>query len=133
MKFEVALNTYTNASLETSIKKLQECASKSFELANPIPPVINQSIQFYNREQDRIFNQEWICIGRCDEIPLAGDFLTHEIAGTSVLVVRQESGEIMSFINACAHRFTCLSKEKSGHAFAFTCPNHAWTYGLDGQ
>jgi phenylpropionate dioxygenase-like ring-hydroxylating dioxygenase large terminal subunit len=39
----------------------------------------------------------------------------------------------MSFVNACAHRFTCLSKEKSGHAFAFSCPNHAWTYGIDGQ
>ena len=39
----------------------------------------------------------------------------------------------MGFVNACAHRFTCLVQEISGHAFAFTCPNHAWTYGIDGQ
>ena len=133
MKIEPGLNTHTNAPLDASLKMLKECSSKSFELASPIPPVINHSIHFYNHEQDRIFNQEWICIGRCDEIQSAGDFLTHEIAGTSVLVVRQDSGEIISFINACAHRFTCLSKERSGHAFAFTCPNHAWSYGLDGQ
>ena len=39
----------------------------------------------------------------------------------------------MGFVNACAHRFTYLVQEKLGHAFAFTCPNHAWTYGIDGQ
>ena len=133
MKIEPVLNTYTYKSLNESLGSLQECSSQSFEESSPIPPSINHSIHFYNHEQDRIFNQEWICIGRCDEIPLTGDFLTHEIAGTPVLIVRQDSGEIMSFVNACAHRFTCLSKEKSGHAFAFSCPNHAWTYGIDGQ
>ena len=133
MKIESVLNTYTNKSLNESLRSLQEYSSQSFEESSPIPPSINHSIHFYNHEQDRIFNQEWICIGRCDEIPLTGDFLTHEIAGTPVLIVRQDSGEIMSFVNACAHRFTCLSKEKSGHAFAFSCPNHAWTYGIDGQ
>jgi len=112
MKIESVLNTYTNKSLNESLRSLQECSSQSFEESSPIPPSINHSIHFYNHEQDRIFNQEWICIGRCDEIPLTGDFLTHEIAGTPVLIVRQDSGEIMSFVNACAHRFTCLSKEK---------------------
>ena len=133
MKIEPVLNTYTNKSLNESLRSLQECSSQSFEESSPIPPSINHSIHFYNHEQDRIFNQELICIGRCDEVPLTGDFLTYEIAGTPVLCVRQDSGEIMSFVNACAHRFTCLSKEKSGHAFAFSCPNHAWTYGIDGQ
>ncbi len=133
MKTEVDANTYTNASLNESLKQLKESAQKPFEEATPIPPIVNHSINFYNREQSRIFNQEWICIGRSDEIPLPGDYLNHEIAGTPVLVVRQDSGEIKSFVNACAHRFTCLVKEKSGHAFVFTCPNHAWTYGIDGQ
>ena len=133
MKTEIALNTYTNVSLDKSLKILQECSKNSFEKATPIPSVVNHSIEFYNHEQAKIFNKEWICIGRCDEIPSTGDFLTHEIAGTPILAVRQKSGEIMGFVNACAHRFTCIVNEKSGHAFAFTCPNHAWTYGIDGK
>lgn len=133
MKLNPVLNKYTNAPLSLSLKRLQECSAQSFEMASPAPPEINHSVDFYNLEQNRIFNQEWICIGRCDEIPKAGDFLTHDIAGTSVLIVRQESNAIMGFINACAHRFTCLTSEKLGHAFAFTCPNHAWTYGINGQ
>ena len=133
MKTEISLNTYSNDPLNRVLKKLQEVSEKPFEKATPIPSAVNHSVKFYNHEQERIFNQEWICIGRCDEIPSAGDYLTHQIAGTPVLAVRQDSGNIMGFVNACAHRFTCLAKERSGHAFAFTCPNHAWTYGIDGQ
>ena len=133
MTIKADANSYTNSSLNDALKQLSESAKKSFDEATPIPPIVNHSINFYNLEQTRIFNKEWICIGRCDEIPMSGDFITHEIAGTPILVVRQESGEIKSFVNACAHRFTCLVREKSGHAFAFTCPNHAWTYGIDGQ
>ncbi|MBT5984303.1 MAG: Rieske 2Fe-2S domain-containing protein [Thiotrichales bacterium] len=133
MKTEIDLNTYTNVALDRVLKSLNEASQTPFEKAIPIPSAVNHSIKFYNFEQDKIFNQEWICIGRCDEIPAPGDYLTHEIAGTPVLAVRQESGEIIGFVNACAHRFTCLVKDRSGHAFAFTCPNHAWTYGIDGQ
>ena len=133
MKTEIDLNTYTNVALDRVLKSLNEASQTPFEKAIPIPSAVNHSIKFYNFEQDKIFNQEWICIGRCDEIPAPGDYLTHEIAGTPVLAVRQESGEIIGFVNACAHRFTCLVKDRSGHASAFTCPNHAWTYGIDGQ
>ena len=71
MKIEPVLNTYTNESLNESLRSLQECSSQSFEESSPIPPSINHSIHFYNHEQDRIFNQEWICIGRCDDTKMA--------------------------------------------------------------
>ena len=133
MTIKADANTYSNSSLNDALEQLRDSSKKPFDEAAPIPPIVNHSINFYNLEQNRIFNKEWICIGRCDEIPLPGDYLTYDIAGTPILVVRQKSGEIKSFVNACAHRFTCLVKENSGHAFAFTCPNHAWTYGIDGQ
>ena len=113
MKTEIDLNTYTNVALDRVLKSLNEASQTShLKKRSPIPSAVNHSIKFYNFEQDKIFNQEWICIGRCDEIPAPGDYLTHEIAGTPVLVVRQESGEIMGFVNACAHRFTCLVQRK---------------------
>ena len=133
MKTEIDLNIYTNIALESSLKLIKDYSKKPFEEATPIPSALNHSVEFYNHEQSKIFNKEWICIARCDEIPTSGDYITHEIAGTPILVVRQESGDIKGFINACAHRFTCLVKKESGHAYAFTCPNHAWTYGIDAQ
>ena len=76
--------------------------------------------------------EEWICVGRGDEIPHAGSYLTHEIAGVPVLVVRQADAQVRAFVNACAHRFACLVSGEAGTAKRFTCPYHAWTYGLDG-
>jgi choline monooxygenase len=133
MSLEVYLNHYSNSPLKSVIKAIDESAKKSFEEASPIPAAANHSVEFYNHEQERIFNQEWICIARTDEVPNTGDFLTHDIAGTPVVIIRQESNEILGFVNACAHRFTCLVPKLAGNAFAFTCPNHAWTYGLDGS
>lgn len=77
--------------------------------------------------------QEWVCVGRADECPSPGDFLTHEIAGVSVLIVRQQDGELKAFVNSCAHRFAQLVSEAEGTARRFTCPYHAWTYSCDGQ
>tara|TARA_B110000305_G_scaffold60218_1_gene66781 strand:- start:190 stop:1368 length:1179 start_codon:yes stop_codon:yes gene_type:complete len=132
MDTKINLNSHSNASLNSVIKTLNTSAQRPFELSTPIPAAVNHSIEFYNHEQEQIFNKEWICIGRSDELPATGDYITHEIAGTPILVVRQENNQILGFVNACAHRFTCLVPKSSGNAFAFTCPNHAWTYALDG-
>jgi len=132
MNSNIYLNYHSNTSLDSVVKKLNISAQKPFEMATPIPAAANHSIEFYNHELVNIFNQEWVCIGRDDEIPSTGDYLTHEIAGTPVMVVRQSNKKIAGFINACAHRFTCLVPKLSGNAFVFTCPNHAWTYDLDG-
>jgi choline monooxygenase len=132
MDLKTFLNKHSSEPVERVVSMLNISAQTPFEKSTPIPSAANHSIEFYNHEQYKIFNQEWICIGRSDEIPSTGDYLTHEIAGTPVLVVRQVSNAIYGFVNACAHRFTCLAPKLSGNAFAFTCPNHAWTYDLDG-
>ena len=125
-------NSNSNASLSSVLKKLQKVANTPFEEASPIPASTNHSLEFYNQEQKKIFTKEWICVGREDEISNIGDYITHDIAGEPVLIVRQITNEINAFINACAHRFTCLVSKTSGRVKTFTCPYHAWTYNLDG-
>jgi len=36
-------------------------------------------------------------------------------------------------LNRCVHRGAALCREPRGKAQSFTCPYHAWTYGLDGK
>ena len=99
-------NSNSNTSLSSVLKKLQDTATTPFEKAHPIPAEANHSVEFYKHERNKIFANEWICIGREDEIPNTGDYLTHDIAGVPVFVVRQSTKEILGFVNACAHRFT---------------------------
>ncbi|MEM7294718.1 MAG: SRPBCC family protein, partial [Pseudomonadota bacterium] len=65
--------------------------------------------------------------------PEHGDYLTHNVGGISVLVIRQEGGDIAAFVNACAHRFACLMPDAHGRSKQLRCRYHAWTYNTAGQ
>ena len=62
----------------------------------------------------------------------SGSYVARKAAGTPLLVVRGEDGQVRAFINGCRHRGMPVAKD-SGCARSFVCPYHAWTYGLDGQ
>ena len=82
------LNSNSNASLSSVLKKLQNTANTPFRESHPIPAEANHSTEFYKHEQNKVFASEWISIGREDEIPNTGDYLTHDVAGVPVFVVR---------------------------------------------
>ena len=126
-------NPHSQAPLATVLEKLRRAAQQDFDQAHPIPPEVNHSLAFHEHEQQAVFQQEWICVGREDEIPASGDFLTHEIASVPVLVVRQADNNIRAFVNACAHRFACLVPDSSGSVKHFTCRYHAWSYDCGGE
>ena len=82
-------------------------------------------------EHERIFGRSWQYAGLQAQIPRPGDYHTHRVGGSSVIVVRARDGRINAFANVCRHR-GCELVEGDGHAGALQCPYHAWTYTLDG-
>jgi phenylpropionate dioxygenase-like ring-hydroxylating dioxygenase large terminal subunit len=87
---------------------------------------------FYKREVETIFLKRWIMIGRFEEYSGPGSYQVNERFGRSIIVVRDRSGEIRAFLNACRHRGTRLLYGQ-GECRAITCPYHAWVYGLNGK
>ena len=59
--------------------------------------------------------------------------ITLDLDGDSLLVVRDDSGAIGAFHNICSHRGTLLCVEERGHARAFVCPYHQWTFSRRGE
>ncbi|MFB0902092.1 MAG: Rieske (2Fe-2S) protein, partial [Acidimicrobiales bacterium] len=84
------------------------------------------------QEMDILFRNFPIVIAHSSELADVGDFLTHDDTGVPLLVTRSEQGDIKAFLNVCRHRGARIEGEPCGHARRFTCPYHAWTYGLDG-
>ena len=126
-------NAHSNLPLATTLSQLEEAAACPFDSARPIPAALNHAQAFHQHEQQAVFSQEWVCVGRADEVPEPGDYLTHQISETPVLLVRQQDGSLKAFVNACAHRFACLMPAQKGSAKRFTCRYHAWTYDCSGQ
>jgi len=88
----------------------------------------------FEAEQRMIFARSWNCVGRSAELGKPGAYLTGQVAGESILVVRQRNGSLRAFRNLCRHRGARLCLEPTGALDkAIRCPYHAWTYGLDGH
>jgi Rieske 2Fe-2S family protein len=85
-------------------------------------------------EADRVFARSWICVGRAADLPNAGDYRLAEVAGESLIVLRDQARGLHAFYNVCRHRGTRLCEGAQG-CFSETlqCQYHAWTYGLDGR
>jgi nitrite reductase/ring-hydroxylating ferredoxin subunit len=85
-------------------------------------------------ERDRLLRPSWQFIGHQAEMPAAGDFLSVDLAGERVLVVRDERGRLRAFRNACRRRPHALVIARSGHFDgAIRCASHGLTYRLDGR
>lgn len=82
-------------------------------------------------ERERLFLRLPIFMGMSCRLPAPGDFLTEEVAGVPVLLARAPDGTLGAYANICRHRGAPVA-EGCGHARAFVCPYHGWTYGLDG-
>ncbi|MEM7124476.1 MAG: Rieske 2Fe-2S domain-containing protein [Pseudomonadota bacterium] len=102
-----------------------------FDEARALPPAIYTSPDFVKLEEAHIFGREWVCVGRAESLPKAGDYLTFELAGQPIIVLRDREGEIRAYSNVCLHRMSTLL-HGSGNTRMIVCPYHAWSYGLDG-
>ena len=102
--------------------------------AKTLPASWYISPEVFAQEQERVFAREWLCVGREESIPKAGDFFTVERAGESLIVTRDEQGDVRAFFNVCRHRGSRICTTASGRfQGSIQCPYHAWTYGLDGE
>ena len=84
-------------------------------------------------EQRHFFDGGWMCVGRSEQLPQAGDQRAEATGIGSVLLVRGEDGELRAFANTCRHRgHELLPCGQASQQRVIICPYHAWTYGLDG-
>ncbi len=100
--------------------------------AETLPRWCYTSEEFHEEEVRQIFRRTWNFVGRVDEIPASGDYLTVDLFGESIIVVRDSSNVIRAFANTCRHRGTRLVAG-NGRCSAFACPYHSWTFGLNGE
>ena len=114
------------------ITELKAMTARPFEQSQAIPKSAYTSEAFLNRELETLFKAEWVCVGRADQLANPGDYLTYELAGQPVLVVRDSDGTLRAMSNVCLHRMSTLM-EGSGNTTTLKCPYHGWVYSLDGS
>ena len=114
------------------IAALKATAARPFTQAKAMPPAVYTSEAVVAAELERIFARDWVCVGRASALKKPGDYLTYELAGQPVMVLRDREGQVRAMSNVCLHRMSTLLTG-SGRRKVIVCPYHAWTYELDGR
>jgi len=113
------------------VQALKTNCERDFGDARAMPPGVYTSSQFLALEKEHVFQKEWLCVGRSSSLPNTGDYLTADIGGQPIIVLRGEKKSIRAMSNVCLHRMSPLL-EGRGNVKRIVCPYHAWNYGLDG-
>lgn len=100
--------------------------------ASTIPARWYTDPAFLAAERRAVFGRTWQCAGHAAAVAQPRSFLSCEIAGEPVLVIRDQAGALRAFSNVCRHRGAVLAAGQ-GSASVIRCPYHAWTYALDGR
>src|SRR5579885_3742 len=82
-------------------------------MARTLPAPFYTDPKHFQREMETFFFSQWVCVGRADQIPETGNFFLRDVAGESLIVVRDEAGKVNAFYNVCRHRGTRLCEKES--------------------
>jgi len=105
----------------------------SLEQASTIPASWYVDERIAELERTNVFGRTWQVVARADQLARPTDFVTTELAGEPLVVVRGSDGELRAFFNVCRHHAAAVVTEEHGTATIFRCPYHGWSYGLDGS
>ena len=118
--------------MKDAVEELRQNVSVPFERARAMPPSVYTSEDFLAHELREIFAQDWFCVGRASALSKPGDYVTVELAGQAIIVLRNKEDQLRAMSNVCRHRMSTLL-EGRGNKSSIVCPYHAWTYNLDGS
>ena len=109
-------------------------ALRPFGDSRMLPPVAYTDPGVFDWERRHFFGGGWTCAGLAADLPGAGDQRAVPLGAASVLLSRDDEGEVHAFANFCRHRgHELLPCGESAHRPAIVCPYHSWTFALSGD
>ncbi len=101
--------------------------------ASTIPAPWYVDARIAELEARTVFSKTWQMVGRVEQVEKSGQFVTANVAGEPVVVVRGNDGVLRAFFNVCRHHAAAVVTEPCGQTSILHCPYHGWNYGLDGS
>src|SRR5438270_12426677 len=86
---------------------MEVAAAKGIDaLSEPvtIPVAAYVSEEYARAERDKLWRKVWQQVGRVEDLPKVGSYLTYDILDDSIVVVRTEPDTLAAHHNVCMHR-----------------------------
>ena len=101
--------------------------------ASTIPAQWYLNKEVYDLEKQTVFARSWQLACRLHQLREVGQYVTGEIAGEPIVIVRGNDNLLRGFFNVCRHHAAAVMTESEGRERQLRCPYHGWTYSLEGE
>lgn len=118
-------------STQEELKKFN--ANLPLEQASTMPSSWYLNPEIYELERTRIFHNSWQCVGRFDQLKDPGSYITLNLAGEPIVVLRDSDNQLRCLANVCRHKAAKLACCPEGKTKVLQCRYHGWSYDLKGQ
>ncbi|MEO6445605.1 MAG: aromatic ring-hydroxylating dioxygenase subunit alpha [Gemmatimonadaceae bacterium] len=99
--------------------------------ASTIPSRLYNDPVYLELELGQVFAKTWQLVGRTEHLAATGSYLTAEIAGENIVVLR-DGDALRGYHNVCLHRAGPVASG-CGKRQTMQCKYHGWTYNLRGE
>jgi choline monooxygenase len=120
--------------MAVSVKETIETYNPDAPLAEALTPPSSWYVdpRIFELERSTVFARSWQAVGRADQLREPGRYITGELAGERILVIRGNDEVLHGFFNVCRHHAAAVITKAEGRTETLRCPYHGWTYNLDG-
>ena len=87
----------------------------------------------FELDMERVIKPNWLFVGHESQILEYGDYFTHRVGDSSLIIIRGRENHISALHNVCRHRGSVICTEETGNAKRLVCPYHQWTYDTEGN
>ncbi len=121
--------------MRTNVKEIIESYDSKPQLATASTPPSSwyTDPSILELERQTVFSRAWQFVGRAEQVREPGQFITYEVAGEPILMVRGNDSVLRGFFNVCRHHAAAVVTKCEGKAENLRCPYHGWTYNLNGE
>ena len=133
--------------LEALLDSVKATADLPLDQAKSMPAGAYTSEAFYHWEQKHVLKSGWLSVAHVSQLQNIGDFITLELMGEPLLILKDKDDRMRVLSRSCPHRGMDIMPPGFGHGPAVArdgalgcgntrlllCPYHSWTFELDGR
>ena len=121
--------------MATNVKEIIESYDPKRQLASASTPPSSwyTDPSILELERQMVFSRAWQFVGRAEQVSEPGQYITYQVAGEPILMVRGNDSVLRGFFNVCRHHAAAVMTSPEGKTENLRCPYHGLTYYLEGK
>ncbi|MEQ9663495.1 MAG: aromatic ring-hydroxylating dioxygenase subunit alpha [Parasphingopyxis sp.] len=126
------MNTFLDQVYQRMVDHLRNGTTDEADEMLEVPIEHFTSPERLQRELE-VFRRQPLVGAMSSDVPDPGSFVTLDLMGVPILIVRRKDGTVACFRNMCRHRGGKVEQDERGKKPFFVCAYHGWSYASDGS